>query len=81
MVLKSTYHGRLDVDASMLVVDEITVVGSRCGPFPAALELLREGLDPSPLVERVLPARSLSEAFELASVPGVMKVLVDFTKL
>lgn len=40
LVLKSTYAGNLEWDASALVVDEITVVGSRCGPFPPAIRLL-----------------------------------------
>ena len=38
--MKSTYAGALEVDASALVVDEITLVGSRCGPFAPALDLL-----------------------------------------
>ena len=40
MVLKSTYHGDLTVNMSSLVVDEITLVGSRCGPFPRAVQAL-----------------------------------------
>ena len=40
IVLKSTYHGKIQVDFSELVVQEITLVGSRCGPFPPALRLL-----------------------------------------
>jgi threonine dehydrogenase-like Zn-dependent dehydrogenase len=41
LVLKSTYIGKLSFNASSLVVDEITLVGSRCDPFASALELLR----------------------------------------
>ena len=40
VVVKSTYHGGLDFDPAELVVPEITVIGSRCGPFPPALRLL-----------------------------------------
>lgn len=77
LVLKSTYAGQLTFDASSLVVDEITLIGSRCGPFPAALQLLASGqVDVEPLIH----ARySLSEglaAFERASTRGVLKVLL-----
>ena len=41
--MKSTYADTLEVDASALVVDEITLVGSRCGPFAPALEVLASG--------------------------------------
>jgi threonine dehydrogenase-like Zn-dependent dehydrogenase len=44
LVLKSTYHGLVQADLSRLVVDEVSVIGSRCGPFPAALRLLALGL-------------------------------------
>ncbi len=54
LVLKSTYHGDLTVDLSVLVVDEITLIGSRCGPFAPALRLLAVGLiDPRPLISDV----------------------------
>ena len=42
IVLKSTYHGHTVMDVTSPVVHEITVVGSRCGPFPPAIALLRE---------------------------------------
>src|SRR4029077_5414005 len=43
LVLKSTFHGAADVETWPIVVKEITVVGSRCGPFHAALVMLRSG--------------------------------------
>src|SRR4029077_4212076 len=43
LVLKSTFHGETPRAFSPLVVDEITLVGSRCGPFPAAIEALAGG--------------------------------------
>ncbi|MBD0327657.1 MAG: alcohol dehydrogenase catalytic domain-containing protein, partial [Pyrinomonadaceae bacterium] len=43
LVLKSTFHGTTPVDAARIVVDEISVVGSRCGRFAPALDLLRTG--------------------------------------
>jgi threonine dehydrogenase-like Zn-dependent dehydrogenase len=76
-VLKSTYHGQVQADLSSLVVDEIQVVGSRCGPFPAALRLLAQGLvDVEPLVEAVYPLQEARSAFEHASRRGALKILV-----
>ncbi len=78
IVLKSTYQGLLQADFSALVVDEITLIGSRCGPFPAALRLLRQGLvDPSPLVDACYPLAEAVTALRRAAEPGVMKVLID----
>jgi threonine dehydrogenase-like Zn-dependent dehydrogenase len=78
LILKSTYHGNLDVDVSGLVVDEVTVVGSRCGPFAPALRLLEQGLvDPTPLVSSVYPLSRAEAAFERACDPGVLKVLLQ----
>lgn len=51
IVLKSTYAGKTSVDMSCFVVNEITVVGSRCGPFEPALRLLEQGLVKLPPVE------------------------------
>ena len=77
IVLKSTYHGGTTVDLSAIVVDEITLVGSRCGPFGKALELLAGGrLEVSDLVGAVYPLAQATEAFEAASRPGMLKVLI-----
>lgn len=78
LVMKSTYAGRLNVDVSSLVVDEITLVGSRCGPFAPALQLLEAGtIDPRPLIAARYPLREALAAFEQARKPGVLKVLLD----
>jgi threonine dehydrogenase-like Zn-dependent dehydrogenase len=78
LVLKSTYHGRATVDFSSIVVDEVTLVGSRCGPFAPALDLLAEGaLDVLGLVQARYPLADGVEAFDHAARPGVLKVLVD----
>jgi threonine dehydrogenase-like Zn-dependent dehydrogenase len=78
LVLKSTYKRKVEVDASSLVVDEISVVGSRCGPFPPALRLLeRELLDLTMLVEARYPISSGIAAFEHAKLPGALKVVVE----
>jgi threonine dehydrogenase-like Zn-dependent dehydrogenase len=76
IVLKSTYHGQTPVDLSSLVVDEVTLVGSRCGPFPKALEQLAGGLDVSDLVSAVYPLADGEAAFAAAARPGMLKVLV-----
>ena len=80
LVLKSTYAGEVAVDLASLVVDEITVVGSRCGPFPAALRLLAQGLvDPRPLIEARFTLAQADAALRRAAEPGVLKVLIDST--
>jgi threonine dehydrogenase-like Zn-dependent dehydrogenase len=78
LVLKSTYHGAATIDLSSIVVDEITVLGSRCGPFGPALRLLAEGaIDPRPLIDARFPIGSGTAAFAEAARPGVLKVLID----
>ncbi|MFN3575485.1 MAG: zinc-binding dehydrogenase, partial [Tabrizicola sp.] len=68
LVLKSTYHGRVEADLTGLVVDEITLVGSRCGPFPPALRLLQRGLvDVQPLISAIYPLARGVEAFARAA--------------
>ena len=78
LVMKSTYAGTLEVDASALVVDEITLVGSRCGPFAPALEVLASGeLNVRPLIQDRFGIERGIDAFARAAERGVMKVLLD----
>ncbi len=78
LVLKSTYAGNLSLDASSLVVDEITLIGSRCGPFGEALQLLAtEKVDVKPLIHSSYPLTEAIAAFELAQRRGVLKVLLE----
>ena len=78
LVLKSTYHGHVQADLSRLVVDEISVVGSRCGPFAAALRLLELGLvDVVPLITARYRLADALAAFEHAARPGALKILVQ----
>jgi alcohol dehydrogenase len=77
IVLKSTFHGAADVETWPIVVKELTVIGSRCGPFPPALALLRSGrVDPRPLISRIFPLKDAAKAIRYAQQPGVMKVLL-----
>jgi len=67
LVVKSTFHGETPIALSPLVVDEITVIGSRCGPFARAIELLDAGrVDVKPLTAGIYPLERFSEAFERA---------------
>jgi threonine dehydrogenase-like Zn-dependent dehydrogenase len=78
IVLKSTYHGKAAIDMAPFVVDEITLVGSRCGPFaPALLALARGDVDPRPLIEARYPLSDAVAAFAHAARPGALKILVD----
>jgi alcohol dehydrogenase len=78
VVLKSTFHGAAEVETWPMVVKELTVIGSRCGPFPAALALLRSGrVDPRPLISRIFPLKDAAKAIRYAQQPGVMKVLLQ----
>lgn len=77
LVLKSTYHGEIQVDLSGIVVDELTLVGSRCGPFPPALRLLAQQLvEVASMVEAVYPLDDALTAFEHAARRGALKVLI-----
>jgi threonine dehydrogenase-like Zn-dependent dehydrogenase len=77
LVLNSTYPGTTDVDLSSLVVDEITVIGSRCGPFDKALALLAEGkVDPLPFIETTYPLQNAALAMEHARRSAAFKVLI-----
>jgi threonine dehydrogenase-like Zn-dependent dehydrogenase len=67
IVIKSTFHGETPVAFSPLVVDEITVIGSRCGPFDRAIELLSDGrVDVKPLVAGIYPLEQYAKAFDIA---------------
>ena len=77
IVLKSTYKGEHKADFSSLVVDEITLTGSRCGPFLPALRLLKKKkVDPAALIDARYPLSDGIRAMEHASRPGVLKVLL-----
>ncbi len=77
LVLKSTFHGAAPVETWPIVVKELTIVGSRCGPFEDAIALLRSGkVDPTPLVSKTFPLTKAAEAIQFAQKRGVIKVLL-----
>ena len=78
IVLKTTMAGRQNVALAPVVIDEVTIVGSRCGPFDRALSALESGdVHVLPLIsERFDLSRGL-EALQRAAAPGVLKVLLD----
>jgi threonine dehydrogenase-like Zn-dependent dehydrogenase len=78
LVMKSTYKGEMSVNFSSIVVDEINIIGSRCGPFDPALCLMEKGeVDPRPLIAAEFKLGKVVQAFERAAQPGILKVLVE----
>ena len=78
IVLKSTHHGLTAFDTTLVVVNELNIVGSRCGRFAPALALLERGkLDPMPLISLRLPLEDGVFAFEQAKLPNTMKVILQ----
>lgn len=78
MVLKSTYKGEMSVNFSSIVVDEINLLGSRCGPFEPALRLMESRqVDPTVLIADEFKLNDALKAFERAAEAGVLKVLVE----
>ena len=77
IVLKSTFSGKPQWEAWRVVVDEISIVGSRCGRFEPALKLLEDGkIDLSDLISAEMPLSRGVEAMAEAQKSGVMKVLL-----
>jgi len=77
IVLKSTYAANSTTDLSRLVVDEVRLQGSRCGPFPDAIKALaRKQIDVASMIGRTLPLARGAEAIQLATEPRVIKVLL-----
>jgi threonine dehydrogenase-like Zn-dependent dehydrogenase len=76
--MKSTYKGEMSVNFSAIVVDEINIIGSRCGPFEPALRLMESRqVDPTVLIAEEFKLADALKAFERAAETGVLKVLVQ----
>lgn len=80
IVLKSTFHGRTAFEASRVVVDEITIVGSRCGRFAPALELLAsKKVNVSAMISHEFALAEGVKAMDVAARKGVIKILLDMS--
>ncbi len=81
IVLKSTYHGQVSVNMTELVIHEISVLGSRCGPFPPAIRLLETGtIQTEPLIHARFSLDEGIEAMQTAAEPGTLKVLLNISE-
>jgi threonine dehydrogenase-like Zn-dependent dehydrogenase len=77
LVLKSTFHDTTRMEAARVVVDEISIVGSRCGRFAPAIDLLKKGaVDVDSLISEEYPLSQGVHAMKRAGVRGVLKVLL-----
>jgi alcohol dehydrogenase len=78
LILKSTVHGTVPVDTAPLIVNEITLVGSRCGRFEASLPLLEHRIIPvETMIQARFPLSEAPQAFARAATRGVLKVLLE----
>jgi len=76
--LKSTVHGQVSIDTAPIVVNEITLVGSRCGRFEPALDLLKSGrVNVLEMISERMRLADARRAFEVAGRRGVLKVLLN----
>jgi len=77
LVLKSTFQGATDINAARIVVDEISVIGSRCGRFAPAIELLKhKKVDVQSLISEEFALADGASAMARAAESGVMKILL-----
>ena len=80
LILKPTVHGTVPVDTAPIIVNEITLIGSRCGRFEASLPLLDHGVvKVEPLIADRFPLAEAPRAFARAAERGVLKVLLTGT--
>ncbi|MGE5373057.1 MAG: MDR/zinc-dependent alcohol dehydrogenase-like family protein [Solirubrobacterales bacterium] len=80
LVVKTTSHQLSQIDLNRVVVDEITIIGSRCGNMVEALDYLQaRKVDPTPLIEQIYPFSRFEEAFQHAIRPVTGKILVTFS--
>jgi alcohol dehydrogenase len=80
IVLKTTFKGKTQLDLSQAVVNEIQIIGSRCGRFTSAVRLLQDGaIDVRPLITDCLPIEEGLRAFEVAASANSMKVILQMS--
>jgi len=77
VIMKSTVHGLVSTDTAPVIVNEITLIGSRCGRFEPAIQLLKSRkVHVDAMISEVQPLKSAAEAFRSAAKSGVLKVLL-----
>ena len=77
VILKSTVHGEVPVDTAPVIVDELTLIGSRCGRFAPAIALLARGrVHVDPLIAAEFPLSEAPAAFQKAAEKGTLKILL-----
>ena len=77
VIMKSTVHGMVSINTAPIIVNEITLVGSRCGRMEPALRLLKSGkINVADMISETYPLADAAKAFERAAMRGVMKVLL-----
>ena len=77
IILKSTVHGLVTLDTAPVIVNEVTLVGSRCGRFEPAIRLLASGkVDVTPMISAEFPLDRARKAFKAAAIKGVLKVFL-----
>ena len=77
LILKSTLAGKHEVSLAPIVINEINVIGSRCGPFEVALEAMAEKrVSVTPLIDKVYSLSDGVEAVQHAARPGAKKILL-----
>jgi alcohol dehydrogenase len=77
VILKSTIHGEVPIDTAPVIVDEITMIGSRCGRFePALARLEKKRVNVRSMISMEFPLSPARDAFAEAARPGVLKVLL-----
>jgi threonine dehydrogenase-like Zn-dependent dehydrogenase len=78
IVLKTTIAGMHSLALAPVVIDEVTIVGSRCGPFPAALLALRQRqIDVATLIDGIYPLDEAETAFRRAQNEPVLKLILE----
>jgi threonine dehydrogenase-like Zn-dependent dehydrogenase len=79
IVMKSTTASLQKINLAPLVIDEITLIGSRCGAFePAIQALAQKQIDVKPLISGIYTVREAEEAFEAAMKKENLKIIIDF---
>jgi threonine dehydrogenase-like Zn-dependent dehydrogenase len=77
LIMKSTVHGLVGIDTAPIIVNELTLVGSRCGRFEPAIRMLQSGkVRVGEMISEILPLADAPQAFDIAARKGVLKVLL-----